>query len=111
MVHAQPLGLQIVSRVRARRNDDGHASHDGYTEAAKTRNLCRVVRHQFDGEDAEVFQHVARDVVSSRIVRKAQNPVRVDCVVTMGLQSVCPYLVGEADTATFLSQIQYGSSS
>jgi hypothetical protein len=54
-----------------------------------------------------MLEHVARDIVATRVVGQSEHPVRVDGVMPVRLQRVRPDLVGEPDAAPLLPQIEH----
>ena len=83
---------------------------DGQPVAGQSLELLRVVAHQAHGADAEVAQHLERGAIVPQIGREAEPLVRLDRVGAFVLQLVGANLVGEADAAAFLVEVNQHAS-
>src|SRR5258708_5947855 len=76
------------------------------TESAQRFFFGGVVRQKLDRRDAELVEHRRGSVVAASVVGQTEQAVGVDGVGAVSLQSVGANLVGEADAATFLPEVE-----
>ena len=69
-------------------------------------DLGGVVRHQADRRKPHLFQDLGPDAEIAFVVFKPQPVVRFDRVEPLILQGIGPHLVGEADAASLLIEIE-----
>ncbi len=100
------LGAQVASIVRIGRDDQRQARGDADAERLEAGDLARVVGHQLDRLHAERVQHVGGDAVVALVVAEAQGLVGLDGVEAVVLQLVGADLVGQADAAALLAQVE-----
>jgi acetyltransferase-like isoleucine patch superfamily enzyme len=105
MSHPHALRLEIRARVRVRPDQHGHAALDVDTEAPQLLDVLRVVRHQRDGFDAELAKNCRRHIVGARVVRQAEQTVRVDGIGTLRLKRIGSDLVRKANAPALLAQV------
>src|SRR5699024_7124016 len=72
--------------------------------------FVRVVGQQVDSGDAELCQHFTRDAVVAFVLVEAQNPVGFNGVQPVVLKLVGTHLVGRANAASLLRQIEQGAA-
>jgi len=75
---------------------------DREIEPAQAFVLGRVVRHQVERPDAQIFKHLRAYAILAVIDRKTQINVRLHGVATAVLQVVCTQLVAQPNTSTFM---------
>src|SRR5690606_15257556 len=110
MPQLRPLRLQVQPVVRAGRDLERLATRDRQTVALKADDLARIVRQQTDRAEPEIEQDLRADAVVTQVRLEPERLVCLDRVLTLVLELVRPDLVGEADAASFLPQIDDGAA-
>src|SRR5690606_8857147 len=100
------LGSQVLAIVRVMGDLQRLALGDTNAETLQRLDLARIVGHQLDFGDAQVFQHRQADRVVTHVRGETQALVGFDGIGALVLQLVGANLVQQTDTATFLAQIE-----
>src|SRR5437879_10360337 len=105
-----PEALLLRSQVSNVRRRDRHLERDAfrYVDAVRAELLDfrGVVRHELDRRHPEDPEHAGGTLVTPKIRREAEDPVRVDGVETVVLKVVRRDLVHDPDAASLLGQVQ-----
>src|SRR3712207_2776868 len=106
VAHLLPLRSQIPEIRGVRRDPQRYTLHDLHAVTLEALDLRRVVGQQPGPSHAEVEQHVGGGPVVAHVLRQPQRMVRLDRVEALLLERVGRDLLGEADAATFLPQVE-----
>ena len=104
------LGRQVTVIILIALDDDRNAFDDFQTHQFDRIDLARVVGHQAQCANPELFQHRLAKTIIALIGFKAQFLVCLDRVGAAVLQTVCVNLVDQADAAPFLAQVQQNAT-
>src|SRR3712207_4034817 len=106
VAHPLPLRSQIPEIRGVRRDPQGHTLHNLHAVTLEAFDLCGVVGQKPGPSHAEVDQHLGSDPVVAHVLRQSQRAVRLDGIEALLLERVGRDLLGKADTATFLPQVE-----
>src|SRR5690606_10322353 len=107
--HACNLGLQVGGVVDVDAGLHGDTLGDGNAVAAQVLDLGRVIGEQAHTAHVEVGQDFDRRPVFALVGLVAKHQVGVNRVVAFVLEIVGAQLLGKADAAAFLAQIDHDS--
>src|SRR5688572_33353727 len=99
------FGLQVKLVVWVGRYYQRDAASDLYAVRGQVFDLAWVVGHQAYRLHFKGVQHMSGCAVLALVVAEAEGKVGINRVITVVLQSVCAYLVGEADSAPLLPHV------
>ena len=103
------FGGQVVAIVFAGFDADGDFFYDREAVAFDAVNFFGVVGHDADFSQAEIAEDLAADAVVAFVDGEAESLVGFDGVVAFFLEGVGVELVGEADAAAFLAEVDEGA--
>ena len=106
MPGAHGLGGQIAAILGIDRRMQRHAPADLDAGAGKAVQLGRIVGQQHDAAAAEQLQHARRDPIVALIVLETERHIGIDRVEAGILQPIRLHLVGEAEPAPLLVEVE-----
>ncbi len=104
--HLLALRPQIVEIGEVRRDLQRQARHDRDAVALQPRDLGRVIGEQAHLPHPEVTQHRGGVAVVPHVLRQAQEMIRLDRIVALVLDRVGTDLIGQADAASLLTEVE-----
>src|SRR5262245_32435057 len=105
MAELRLLGAEVLDVPRVRGDLERRARDDVDPVALEAADLLRVVREEADAAHAEVAEDLCADAVVAQILAEAELEVRLDRVEAAVLERVRADLVGEADPASLLVEV------